>query len=58
MQVGLVSPKEKSGDVFLFHVYFRKLLRGVSSRCITPLEMALQRRALFIFSRARKLWRA
>lgn len=62
IQVVFVSPKpptEKSEDVFLFHVYFRKLLGGVSSSCITPLAIALpQRRALFIFSRARKLRRA
>lgn len=38
-----MSPKaltRKSGDVFPFHVYFRNLLRGVSRRCITPLELA------------------
>lgn len=57
MQVVFVSPKPPTeeeggggGEVFLFHVYFRKLLGGVSSRCITPSQIALQRRALFIFS--------
>lgn len=61
MQVVFVSPKAPtgtSGDVFPFHVYFRNLLGGVSRRCITPLELALQRRALFIFSQARKTARA
>lgn len=52
-------PTEKSGDVVPFHVYFRKLLGGLSWSCITPAELALlQRPALFIFSQARKLRRA
>lgn len=44
-------PTERRGDVFLLSCIFQEAPRRVSPRCITLSQIALQRRAIFIFSR-------